>query len=101
MNNTSPYPLLRSRGGTVRVFYDGTLVATSELTGIVGVNATFTSFLGVDHAVKISLKPEVQRFQSSLLGGDVTTFTSSTRLMNRKASRLHILIQDSVVQSMT
>merc|ERR1719388_76708 len=91
MNNTSPYPLLPAR--TVRVFFDGGFVATSELNGIVGVNATFTSFLGVDHGVKVDADPEVQRYQSSLLGGDVTTFTSSTRLLNRKASPLYILVQ--------
>jgi len=99
MNNTSPYPLLPSN--TVRVFFDGGFVATSELTGIVGVNGTFTSFLGIDHGVKLHVDPEVQRYQSSLLGGDVTTFTSSIRLVNRKDSPLYILIQDSVVQSMT
>lgn len=71
------------------------------MNGIVGVNATFTSFLGVDHGVKVDADPEVQRYQSSLLGGDVTTFTSSTRLLNRKASPLYILVQDRVVQSMT
>jgi len=65
------------------------------------VNGTFTSFLGIDHGVKIHVVPEVQTYQSSLLGGDVTTFTSSTRVVNRKASPLYILIQNSVVQSIT
>jgi len=99
MNNTCPYPLLPSN--TIRVFFDGRFVATSELAGIVGVNATFTSFLGVDHSVKIHLDPEIERYQSSLLGGDVTTFSSTARILNRKASPLFILVQNSVAQSTT
>eukprot|EP00931_Biecheleriopsis_adriatica_P062475 TRINITY_DN37663_c0_g1_i1.p1 TRINITY_DN37663_c0_g1~~TRINITY_DN37663_c0_g1_i1.p1 ORF type:complete len:574 (+),score=86.99 TRINITY_DN37663_c0_g1_i1:78-1799(+) len=99
INNTSPFPLLPSK--TVQIFFDGGFVATSELDGIVGVNASFTSFLGIDYAVKIQTNPEVQRYQSSLLGGDVTTFTSSTHLVNRKAAPLYIKVQGSMVQSMT
>jgi hypothetical protein len=99
MNNTSPYPLLPAR--TVRVFFDGGFVATAELTGIVGVNATFTSFLGVDHSLKIHVNPEIERYQSSLLGGDVTTFSSSTRIVNRKGVPVYLTVQNSVAQVMT
>eukprot|EP00406_Dinophysis_acuminata_P060350 CAMPEP_0179268566 /NCGR_PEP_ID=MMETSP0797-20121207/30507_1 /TAXON_ID=47934 /ORGANISM="Dinophysis acuminata, Strain DAEP01" /LENGTH=570 /DNA_ID=CAMNT_0020976853 /DNA_START=26 /DNA_END=1738 /DNA_ORIENTATION=+ len=96
MNNTCLYPLVPS--SQVRVFFEGGAVATSRLGEIVGINATFAAFLGVDPAVRIHVGPEVQRYES-FQRGDVTTFTSRVQLANRRAAPLHMLLQDSVVQS--
>jgi len=97
LTNSGPYPLLPS--GTVRVFKDGSYVASSVLSTIVGVHGRFTSFLGVDPLVKLTVEPESRRHESSLLRGDVTTFSKRIQLSNRRSAPLKILLKESVVQS--
>jgi len=99
--NAASVPLLP---GPLRSTVDGGLVATSRLASAVAPNASFTTFLGVDPALRVKVEPEVASFKAGSawsLGEAATTFKSRTVLQNRKPVPAHLVVQQSVVVSHT
>jgi len=100
MLNPGPYPLLPST--TMRVISKDGFAMTTTLSGVVGVNTHFTSFLGIDADVRVVVNAETRHTQEGKIpffSHDVITFASSVRLVNAKRDRLRIIVQDAVVQS--
>jgi uncharacterized protein (TIGR02231 family) len=81
--NTSPFPLLPSRH--VSVFLDGSFVTTTSLKNV-SPSEEFTTFLGVDTAIKLDYQ-ELPRVRKDVSSWATTTKTEETS--HRFSSQIH------------